>query len=65
MRKKTHALTASEKPKHNAMYKSLAGLAARSAGSVPVGAAFTTFVPPRAKSKNMKVPTNSARNAIT
>lgn len=52
-------------PKHRAMYNSFAGSAARSLTALEpsFGAVLTTFVPPKAKSRNKKVPTNSPEHA--
>lgn len=64
MRKKTHALTASDMPNTKAMYMILLGLALKSTALAPsAGAVFTTLVPPNANRRNMKVPTNSPTHA--
>ena len=59
IRKKTHALTASEKPKQRLIKSNFAGSAAKSAGRPASGAALTAFVPPKANRRKRKVPTNS------
>lgn len=51
-------------PKHNEIYSSLAGFAAKSVAFAPsAGAVLTTFVPPNANSRKRKVPTNSPAQA--
>ena len=70
IRKKTHALTASENPKHKLIYSSWAGLlpALMGAAVAPAptavdGILFATCVPDNAKNKNKTVPTNSPEQA--
>lgn len=64
IRKNTHAFTASDIPKHREIYSSLAGFADRASAFAPVaGAVLTTLVPPKAKRRKRKVPTNSPAQA--
>lgn len=62
MRKNTQALTAREKPNAKAIYNRFEVF-----GAVETVAAedtvFATWVPEKAKNKNMNVPTNSPRKA--
>jgi hypothetical protein len=66
IRKNTHAFTASEKPKHSAMYCSCCGLLPASATVAPPddGMLLATCVPDKAKYKKSTVPTNSPHMAI-
>ena len=61
IRKKTHALTASEKPNDNAMYCSCCGLLPVCATVIPDddGMLLATCVPPSAKYRKSTVPTYS------
>ena len=66
IRKKTQALTASEKPKQRAMYCSCCGFEPASATVRPPvdGMLLATWVPDRANQRKRTVPTNSPHMAM-
>lgn len=63
--KNTHAFTASENPKHNAIYCNCCGLLPASATVLPPddGILFATWAPDKAKKRKRTVPTNSPHMA--
>ncbi len=63
MRKKTHAFTAKENPKHKAIYNREAGSGAEAIGASG-SLVLATWVPANAKNKKRKVPADSPNMAM-